>query len=131
MAHPNLERTKQAYDAYARGDLEALMGLMTDDVVWHVAGDTPISGDYHGKEELAGFFMKVAEMSKGTFRVEPEETIANDHYAVTLVRASVEREGMTLEREPDVHVARYRDGLLCEFWSHPYDLELFNEVWSA
>ena len=57
----NIEAIKKGYEAFARGDIEAVMSLFDDDVEWVQPGDSAISGTYHGKAELGGFFMRLAE----------------------------------------------------------------------
>ena len=44
--HPNVTRTREYLDTFARGDLQGLRPFFSDDVVWHVAGSHDLSGDY-------------------------------------------------------------------------------------
>ncbi|HEX8554497.1 MAG TPA: hypothetical protein VF695_07305, partial [Sphingomonas sp.] len=37
--HPNAVKLKQAHEAFQKGDLDALFGLMADDIVWRMPGD--------------------------------------------------------------------------------------------
>jgi uncharacterized protein len=57
--HPGVTRSKQYLDHFAAGDLEALRDFYSDDVLWHVGGNRPLSGDYRGKEALFEYFQKV------------------------------------------------------------------------
>jgi SnoaL-like domain len=52
--HPNIELTRRAYDAFAKGDLAALSEFIADDATWHVQGVGELSGDYHGRDEVCG-----------------------------------------------------------------------------
>ena len=65
--HPNIELTRQGYDAFAKGDLAALSELIAGDATWHVLGVGPLSGTYHGRDEIFGFFGRLAEETGGTF----------------------------------------------------------------
>jgi len=78
MDHPNLELLRRGYAAYGAGDLETFNQLFADDVVWHVAGRSPVAGDYSGKEQVFGFFGKLQEMSDGTAKVEVHDLLADD-----------------------------------------------------
>lgn len=40
---------------YAARYMVSLRDFFTDDVVWHVAGKHPLSGDYRGKDSLVGY----------------------------------------------------------------------------
>jgi ketosteroid isomerase-like protein len=68
MAHPNEELLRQAFDAFAKGDVDTLRAQMDQDAVWHTPGRNLISGDYRGVEAILGFFAKIAELTGGTFR---------------------------------------------------------------
>lgn len=57
--HPNLELLRRGYAAYGAGDMDTINELLADDVVWHVAGRSPIAGDYSGKEQVFGLFGKL------------------------------------------------------------------------
>jgi ketosteroid isomerase-like protein len=36
--HPNVARILQGYERFAARDVEAVLRLLSDDVVWHVSG---------------------------------------------------------------------------------------------
>lgn len=129
MAHPNEESLRTGYEAFSRADLDTVFGLFTDDISWHVPGRNQLSGDYNGKEEVGGFFMKLMELSSGTFRVEVHDVLANDEHAAGLVNLRAERNGKTLNAQ-DAQVWHLRDGLFSEFWSQIFDQYAFDEFWS-
>ena len=43
--HPNLERARVGYEAFARGDLAAVSDLLADAIVWHSGGSNVLTGD--------------------------------------------------------------------------------------
>jgi hypothetical protein len=129
MAHPNEELTQKGYEAFAKGDLDTLNGLMADDLVWHVPGNNPLSGDYRGKEAVLGLFGKIMERSGGTLHQEIHDILANDEHAVVMVVSRAEREGKTLE-DRQVHVLHLKDGKVTEFWNHFGDQNAVDEFWS-
>ena len=61
MAHPNEDLVRRGYAAFSTGDIATLTELFADDLVWHVGGRSPITGDYKGKEAVLGFFAQLAE----------------------------------------------------------------------
>ena len=89
--HPNVELTRRGYDAFATGDLAALSELLADDVTWHVRGVGPLSGDYHGRDEVFAFFGRLAEETAGTFRLDVHDVLANDEHTVALCTLSASR----------------------------------------
>jgi ketosteroid isomerase-like protein len=129
MGHPNEDALRKGYDAFGRGDIETVMGLFTDDIQWHVPGDSLVSGDYSGKEGVGTFFGKLMELSGGTFRVDVHDVLANDEHGVGLVVLRGERNGKTLAVN-DAHVWHVNNGKFSEFWSCVFDLKAMNEFWS-
>jgi ketosteroid isomerase-like protein len=119
--HPNIQRLREGYDAFARGDLDALRERFAPDIVWHIGGNSPLAGDYKGHDEVFGYFMKLAEMTGGTLKLEIHDLLANDTHAVALTRGSAQREGKSLDMN-QVHVFHVNDeGKITEFWGFPED----------
>ena len=128
--HPNVQRLKEGYAAFKEQNFEKISELFADDIVWHVPGTSPLSGDYKGKEEVFGFFMKSMEMSGGTFSLETHDFFANDERGVVLVTATAQREGKTLN-SMQAHVLRLNDqGQTVEFWGLADDTATASEFWS-
>lgn len=127
MSHPHEETLRTVYDAFAKGDIETVMGLYTDDIQFHVSGRSPVSGSYSGKDEVLGLYGKMVELSGGTFRVEALDILANDEHGVVLTMERGQRDGKTLENRA-VHVWEMRDGKCAQF--RGYNEEIWDEFWS-
>jgi ketosteroid isomerase-like protein len=120
MAHPNEDRMRKGYEAFAAGDFAALGELLDDNVVWHTPGNSFLSGDYEGKAAVFEFFGKLMEATGGTFRLELHDVLANDEHGVALAVATGQREGKSLE-DRQVQVFHLRGGKVTESWNHPGD----------
>ena len=48
----NLEIVKRSYDAFARGDMDAVLADMDQEIEWHQAQGLPHGGLYHGLDEV-------------------------------------------------------------------------------
>jgi hypothetical protein len=120
MAHPNEDLLRRGYEAFGSGDMDTVLAIFADDIVWHVGGSNQTSGDYHGHQEVMGFFGKLMELSGGTFHLDIHDILANDTHGVVLVTALGERDGQTLTaREANIwHLA---DGKATEFWAFAED----------
>ena len=127
--HPNVELTRQGYEAFAKGDLATLSGLMADDVTWHVAGAGSLDGTYRGREDVFGFFGRLAEETGGTFRLDVHDVLANDGHAVALCTLSASRGGKSIE-VPVANVSHMRDGKITEFWSSTTDPQASIDFWT-
>jgi uncharacterized protein len=127
--HPNVELTRRGYDAFAKGDLAALAELIADDVVWHVQGVGPLSGTYRGRDEVFGFFGRLAEETGGTFRLDVHDALANDEHAVALCMLSATRGRKSIEM-PVANVSHMRDGKVTEFWATTTDPVATIDFWA-
>ena len=83
----NTRVVQEAYAAFGRGDIAALLGQLADDVVWHgvygAAAHVPTAGERRGRPAVGRFFEQVAEHVK--FSVfEPKEFIATGDKVVAL-----------------------------------------------
>jgi ketosteroid isomerase-like protein len=129
MADPNEELLRRGYEAFAAGDMATLNELLSDDIVWHVPGKSPIAGDYKGKDQVFGFFGKIVEMTGGNFKNEIHDLLANDEHGIVLVTTTADRGAKHLD-DRQVHVFHLKDGRATEFWNHSGDQYALDEFWS-
>jgi ketosteroid isomerase-like protein len=59
----NRQIVVDAYAAFGRGDIEAVIDSLAEDVVWtnHSVPASPTSGVFHGKDGVRDFFTVVAD----------------------------------------------------------------------
>ena len=127
--HPNATLVRRGYEAFARGDIDTVLNeIFAEDIVWHVAGRSALSGDYRGREQVGAWFGNNFELSGGTLRVEIHDVVANDEHAIGLVRVSAQRDGRTLD-DRSVQVLHIRDGKVAESWLHAGDPYATDEFW--
>ena len=130
MAHPNEQRFRQGYEAFSKGDLEAVGELLADDVQWHVAGNNPLAGTKNGKEETFALFGELVQRTGGTFQLDVHDVFANDQHGVALTVSRAQREGRSFEGR-GVHVVHFDDqGRVKESWQHAEDQQAVDEFWS-
>jgi len=105
------------YAAFGRGDIEALLGLCTDDVDWNMLGSIghPYLGRFQGKAELLRWFGLVAEFDD-IQAFEPREFLAGPDHVTVLgwERTRVKPAGGVFET-PWVHVFSLRDSKVARF----------------
>ena len=85
MDEKNVKVIQDAYAAFGRGDLDALIGAMSDDVDWQTFGpaEIPMMGPRHGKPEVRRFFQQVGE-TWNFARFEPRQFVAQGDVVVSL-----------------------------------------------
>jgi ketosteroid isomerase-like protein len=130
MAHPNAELVSRGYEAFGRGDLDTVMTLFADDIVWHVPGRSPIAGEYHGKDGVLAFFGKLMEETGGTFRLSVHDVAATDRHALAIIDGHAERHGKSYDFHA-IHVWHLRDGKAEVFRGVPIDAYADDEFWQS
>jgi ketosteroid isomerase-like protein len=113
--HPNVARMRAGYEAFGKGDLDTLREQWAPDIVWHETGHTELAGTYRGVDAVFGYFGRLLELTEGSLRVEPRAFLADDTYGATPVTVTAHRGDRHLE-VLNVHLVRFVDGLVVEFW---------------
>lgn len=126
--HQNAKLIRDGYTAFAHGDMPTVLDLFDEDITWHVPGRSPLSGDYRGREGVAGFFTKAMQMSDGTLKVAADEVVADGDRVIVLSTVSARRNGRELSA-PEVHCWRLVDGKAVEFREFQGDQQSEDEFW--
>jgi uncharacterized protein len=84
--HPNAKLVREGFEAFERGDMERMNQLLSDDIVWHVGGNSKWSGTYEGKEKVLDFFMRQAQAA--TTKIDIHDIVGSDEHVVALGTAS-------------------------------------------
>jgi hypothetical protein len=108
----NVDTVQEAYAAVGRGDIPALLDLLTEDVEWALQGPAviPFAGTRYGREGVAEFFSLLGETVEFQ-EFEPREFVAQGDTVVVLgfERNLIKPTGRTFEQEW-AHVYTLRDG---------------------
>ena len=128
--HPNAALLIRALEAFGAGDRVTLDEVFDDDVVWHLAGSSAVSGEYRGKQEVFdGYFARLQELTGGTFRPEAHDVMGGVGHAVLLARATAERESRTLDVN-ECLVFHISQGRITECWQAAFDQDAWDAFWS-
>ena len=127
----NEEAVRNGYDAFARGDLDALRTLMSPDVTWNEPGRSELSGVYRGIDAVLGLFGEMFTRSEGTLRAELTECgeIATDLVAC-LVRITATMPGGSVDSRI-VQLFRLQDGRTVEVSNFSEDQYAMDEATGA
>jgi ketosteroid isomerase-like protein len=129
MSHPNEDRLRELYAAFARGDMEGFLDGCTDDVTFTVPGTATVSGEFT-KGTFGGLVAPVMEVSGGTFREDVLDVFANDEHGVLLLLHSFDRDGQRREYRT-AHIVQLRDGKIAKWQEHPGSPGEFEEAWGT
>ena len=112
MSDPKMDTVAGIYEAFGRGDVEAILAVLTDDVDWAVEanGTAPWHGQRRGKAEVAGFFKAIADNVEVTEFV-PLAFASNDTDVMVLLRYGHKAKATGKAGTMDLHHWwRFRDG---------------------
>jgi uncharacterized protein len=118
--HPNVQRLRDAYTAFGKGDFDVLTQLWADDIRWHEPGSTELSGEYTGPQQVFAMFGRLMEITEGSFRLDVRTVLADDNWGTAVVHLTAHRGERTLDTV-SAHIMRIRDGRVAEFWEASTD----------
>lgn len=116
----NLDRAREGYAAFARGDLPAALALLDDDVEWIVPGTSAVSGIFHGPDEVSAQW---AALVRRDWRIEPEYWFADEERVCVL--SHVRFAGGETDT---ADLLTFRDGRVVKFQTAT-DTELLLAAW--
>ena len=126
------DRVRKVYESFDLGDLGAYKAAFSDQIVWHVPGDNPVSGVYRGAEE---YFVtmpgRMQPLDEWHFTVGEIQVNERDNAALVAVHLNGSRRGRTIDLDGH-HMVRLDDeGLCIEGWGFVSDQEALDEFFSA
>ena len=101
----NVDTTRTAYEAFGRGDLEALSNDFAEDAVWVTSDELPLGGETKGRDAIMANFAQIPNYWS-SFSVEPSEFIDGGDTVVVLGTQRAGNDKGSFE-SPFVHVMRY------------------------
>lgn len=135
----NIEVLQTYWKATTSGDVDTLRTIVADDAVFHYPGQHFISGDYHGKEEVAGhsgLYATLASMAIGGGMFEGHlhdvAASADGKYTVAILSYKLNLPGGKVLPGRACGLFRIIDGLIHEYWLFEWDQAMINDIfWSS
>jgi len=114
MSQENLEIVRTGYDAFNRGDIEAILAALDPAIEWWPASDEPITAPYRGHDGYRSLVGEIREYVPD-IQAEIEECFAAGDQVVTCLRfwGRGRDSGAPVEVR-ETNVARFRDGKIVE-----------------
>jgi ketosteroid isomerase-like protein len=113
--HPNVIRIREAYEAFAKGDIPALDEVFAEDIRWHEPGRNQLSGDFEGRARVYDLFGRLMTLTEGSFRIELRALLADDDHAIAFADISA-HVGDRSFSVTNTHVLRFSGEKVAEFW---------------
>jgi ketosteroid isomerase-like protein len=93
----NEDVVRRAYQAFNEGDGATLTEVFAEDAVWNAGGDNAVSGTFKSRDSTFGMFARLAELTDGSYRVEPQEVSSDGDEVTARHRATAKRGDKTLD----------------------------------
>ncbi len=116
--------------ALATGDVEEALELCSDEVVLHVPGRNPFSGEYMGKEGISMIAELVGQLSGGEAQFKAELLSASDQHTMHVQSVQMMVQGEVLDTRSLI-VCYLREGKISEVWVYPEDQYLMDNFWES
>lgn len=123
--HPNATLFREASQRFESGDVNAMLEMLADDVVWHEIGNP---------EPLRGKDAVVKRWSSGDladyeFSGSAHDVVANDDHTIALIETTARRgdESLTYRTAEIMHI---RDGKITARWAFSDDTDRINRFFS-
>ncbi len=104
----NVDTARSAYDAFGRGDLQALGEMMAEDGTWLTSDELPLGGETRGRDEILGNMAQIPNYWS-SFSLNPEEFIDGGDWVVVRGTQRAGKDGDSFEA-PFAHLIKFADG---------------------
>jgi ketosteroid isomerase-like protein len=121
----NIQIVRRMYS----GDQAERANIATD-IVWHVPGHNPVSGDYRGFKEYTELMpSRMAPLTRWDFT--PEDIMVNGNHVVATFRLEGERKNNSISLR-GAHIMRLNEsGQIAEGWGFTSDQDALDRFFSA
>ena len=114
--HPNVTLVREGFAAFERGDMARMDQLLSDDVVWHVGGNSKWAGSYEGKAKVLEYFGRQAQAMTGPPTTDIHDIVGNDDHVVVLGSASATAADGSSAEWKFTQIFHIRDGKTTAVW---------------
>ena len=100
------------------------------DIIWHVPGHNPVSGEYRGFDEYTQLMpARMAPLTRWDFTL--EDVMVNGNYVMTTFRLIGERNGQMVDLRGEHLMRLTPEGKVVEGWGFAQDQDTLDTFFSA
>lgn len=101
----NVDSAREAYEAFGRGDLEALRENFAEEAVWVTSDELPLGGETRGRDAILANFAQIPNYWS-SFSVEPQDFLECGEWVVVRGTQRATNDNGSFE-SPFVHLLQY------------------------
>ena len=118
------------YGAVRAGDPAGAAPVLTEDVVLHVPGRQPLSGDHVGRQAVIDVVSASSNLADRTAQVELVDLLVGGDHVAAYGLVTGRRDGRTALENRTVHLFRVEGHHIAEIWFHNWDQGAVDAFWS-
>ena len=115
-------------DALERGDFTGVFATISDAIVWHMGGESSLSGTIMGKQALGERLGEFAKRSDGTFKVITHWAASNECFVAASV-VSIAEKGADKLNDPGIDLFKIENGKIQEVWTFAEQQSAEDKFW--
>ena len=108
-ASENAARIRAGYESFNKGDIDGLIDLFDEDIVWRFPGASKLAGEHIGRDKVLETLGAYGAASGGTLQANVVDIMASDQHVTGWARDTASTDGRTLDLDSFV-VFTMRDG---------------------
>jgi ketosteroid isomerase-like protein len=114
MAKDNVDVVQHAWDAFARGDIDAVVEAIAPTAETRVPESVPWGGTYVGPDGFRDFLYKLGQ-AFDQFKATPDKVLgADDNHVIVIAKTKGRAKGGGTIEGSNVWVYQLRDGLIAD-----------------
>jgi uncharacterized protein len=114
MAKDNVDVVQQAWDAFARGDIDGAVEAIAPSAETRVPESVPWGGTYVGPDGFRDFLYKL-DRAFDSFKATPDKVLgADDNHVIVVAKTKGKVKGGGMIEGNNVWVYQLRDGLIAD-----------------
>ena len=114
MAHDNVDVVQGAWDAFGRGDIDAVLDTISPSAETRVPESLPWGGTYTGQDGFQDFLVKLRD-SFEVFNSTPQKVLgADDNHVVVLAKTKGRTKGGGTVEGTTLWIYQLRDGKIAD-----------------
>ena len=114
--HPDVQLVRDGLAAFARGDMSWMDEHLSDDIVWHVGGNSRWAGTYTGKARVLELQSRQSHAMSSPPEVDVHDILGNDGHVVVLGTAKATADDGSSAEWRYVNVFHITNGKATEVW---------------
>lgn len=129
MANPHVKILERIYECFLAGNASGVLAECADGITFQISGKSKLAGKYTKHNFASEFMPKLAEISKGSFKLEVHDILASERHAVVLASQYLTSKGEQVQVRT-AHVWRFEGGKPVAWYEYPRDLYQYDSLWS-